>query len=51
MTYRLDSDINWDYGKVIDKRTNEIIAPSQIPKWKKVEEDFYGRIINILKYF
>jgi hypothetical protein len=51
MTYRLDSDISWDYGKVLDKETNEIFAPSPNPKWKKVEENFYGRIVNILKYF
>lgn len=42
MTYRLDSDILWSYGKIIDKQTNEIVAPSYDPKWKKVEDKFFG---------
>lgn len=45
MTYRLDSDVNFDYGKVIDKETNEIVAPNLKPKWKEVEKDFYGKKI------
>jgi alpha-1,3-fucosyltransferase len=43
LNYRLDSDIEWDYGKVIDIETNEIIAPSKNPKWKEPEKDFFGK--------
>lgn len=43
MTYRLDSDIEFDYGKVIDIKTNEIIAPAVNPKWRTPDENFYGK--------
>ncbi|XP_070495208.1 alpha-(1,3)-fucosyltransferase C-like [Chironomus tepperi] len=49
MTYRLDSDIRFDYGKVIDIKTNEIIAPAVNPKWKTPDDNFYDdRIIDML---
>jgi hypothetical protein len=45
MTYRLDSDIEFDYGKVIDVKTDEVIAPAVNPKWKVPDEDFSGTIL------
>lgn len=48
MTYRLDSDIEFDYGKVIDIKTNEIIAPAVNPKWKTPDENFYGKNLNLI---
>jgi hypothetical protein len=42
LTYRTDSDIQWDYGKFIEIESNEIIAPSKSPRWRKPDEDFFG---------
>lgn len=36
MTYRLDSDIPWTYFSVIDKWSDEVVAPSLDPFWDKV---------------
>lgn len=47
MTYRLDSDIQFDYGKIVDLETNEIVAPSSSPAWRETDEDFYGKILII----
>ncbi|KAG5676245.1 hypothetical protein PVAND_006094 [Polypedilum vanderplanki] len=41
MTYRLDSDIEFDYGKVISIDTEKVIAPSKNPNWHDIDEDFY----------
>ncbi|XP_068158833.1 alpha-(1,3)-fucosyltransferase C [Drosophila tropicalis] len=35
MTYRLDSDIVWPYGYLIDKETQAIVAPNRQPNWRK----------------
>jgi hypothetical protein len=61
LTYRLDSDILWSYGRIIDKAKNEIYAPSYDPQWKEVDENYYGskkqsfshlrRIIKFLNLF
>ena len=37
MTYRLDSDILWSYGKVIDKRTSKVLAPDHNVEWRNPE--------------
>jgi hypothetical protein len=42
MTYRIDSDLPWFYGKVIDLKTNQIIAPARNIKWRQPDEDFEG---------
>lgn len=39
----MDSDIQWSYGKIIDKVTKKIFAPSYDPQWKEVDEQFYGK--------
>lgn len=49
MTYRMDSDIKWDYGKVYDKETNEFVAPFASPKWREIDNDFFGRKIIFIK--
>ncbi|KAL7040042.1 hypothetical protein ACKWTF_000237 [Chironomus riparius] len=41
MTYRFDSDIPWFYGRIVEKSTSEIIAPSMNPTWKEPESNFY----------
>jgi len=42
MTYRMDSDVEWDYGKIVKAETNEVIAPSKKPDWKTPEDSFFG---------
>lgn len=42
MTYRLDSDIKWAYGGIIDKSTGATIAPAMHPPWRQPDNDFYG---------
>lgn len=36
MTYRLDSDIPWTYFSIIDKWSDDVIAPSTNPFWDEV---------------
>lgn len=40
MTYRLDSDILWLYGKIVDLETNKIIEPSVNVNWEDPDETF-----------
>ncbi|KAG5669979.1 hypothetical protein PVAND_000268 [Polypedilum vanderplanki] len=49
MHYRLDSDIEFDYGKVVAINSVKAIAPSKNPNWMKVDEDFYDE--EFLKIF
>jgi hypothetical protein len=42
MTYRVDSDILFPYGEVMDKETKHFMAPAINIKWKQAEEDFTG---------
>ena len=42
MTYRMDSDVEWDYGKILKKDTNDVIAPSRNPKWMTPDDKFFG---------
>ena len=37
LTYRLDSDVLWSYGMVLDIETNAVIAPSKTARWRKPE--------------
>jgi alpha-1,3-fucosyltransferase len=46
MTYRLDSDVVWDYGKIVSAETNEVIAPSKNPDWKSPDDSFFGKKIH-----
>jgi alpha-1,3-fucosyltransferase len=41
MTYRMDSDIKWDYGRVIAIETKEVIAPSINPQWIQPDDQFF----------
>lgn len=43
MTYRMDSDIFYSYGRYFDLVTNKTITPNPNIVWKPREEDFYGR--------
>jgi alpha-1,3-fucosyltransferase len=40
MTYRLDSDIPWPYGRVIDLETQKVVNPSTNVNWKNIEENY-----------
>jgi alpha-1,3-fucosyltransferase len=42
MTNRLDSDILFPYGEVLDIDTDEVIAPGYNIKWRQPEDDFTG---------
>lgn len=42
MTYRFDSDIQWHYGSIYNKQTNQYVAPSKNPKWREPEKEFFG---------
>lgn len=48
MTYRLDSDILWLYGKIIDLETGKILDPSLNVDWKNPNENFVDD--EILKF-
>lgn len=37
LTYRLDSDVLWSYGMVLDIETGAVVAPSKSAKWRKPE--------------
>ena len=37
LTYRLDSDVFWNYGLFIDKETGRGVAPSKYAKWREPE--------------
>jgi len=41
MTYRMDSDIKWDYGRVLKTETEEVIAPSKNPQWLIPDDQFF----------
>lgn len=43
MTYRIDSDIFWSYGKVFDINTNEVVGPGPNPAWKTFDVNFFGK--------
>lgn len=42
MTYRLDSDILWTYGSILDLETKKVIAPATNIKWKEPDAAFFG---------
>jgi alpha-1,3-fucosyltransferase len=42
MTYRVDSDILFPYGEVLDRTTKHVIAPAMSIKWRKPEDNFTG---------
>lgn len=42
MTYKLHSDIVWNYGEVIDKVTGAVIAPNVNIQWREIDENFEG---------
>jgi alpha-1,3-fucosyltransferase len=44
MTYRLDSDIVFAYGKTIDIESGVKVAPGTDIKWRHPIENFTGRI-------
>jgi len=42
MTYRMDSDVEWDYGKIVKSDTNDVIAPSRNPNWMTPDDKLFG---------
>jgi len=45
MTYRLDSDVVWPYGQLIDTETGALVAPSVSPPWRKRPVAFNDSVI------
>lgn len=43
MTYRLDSDIGWYYGEVVELQSGLVIAPGTNVQWLEPDPKFYGR--------
>jgi alpha-1,3-fucosyltransferase len=43
MTYRLNSDIFYGYGRVVDLKTDAVVAPKLEVTWRQPPEDFKGR--------
>jgi alpha-1,3-fucosyltransferase len=46
MNHRLDSDISWPYGEVIDLETGKVIAPGFDVSWKKPDNNFKGKTMQ-----
>jgi Fucosyltransferase, N-terminal len=48
MTYRLDSDVLWNYyGAFVDRQTGEQVAPlpgGRAPIWRTPDKDFFGEL-------
>ena len=42
MTYKSNSDIQWQYGRINEVRTSKNIAPMQFPKWREFPENLNG---------
>ncbi|XP_043658247.1 alpha-(1,3)-fucosyltransferase C [Drosophila teissieri] len=45
MTYRLDSDVFWPYGQLLDIATNAVVAPSVKPPWRKPPATFNDSLV------
>lgn len=50
MTYRMDSDIQWNYGFTVDIKTGDKIAPALNVHWKEPDDDFNGITISDALY-
>uniref|UniRef100_U5EV02 Fucosyltransferase n=1 Tax=Corethrella appendiculata TaxID=1370023 RepID=U5EV02_9DIPT len=37
MTYRMDSDVLWNYGDIVDLHTNQVVAPAHNPNWREID--------------
>lgn len=46
MSYRLDSDISWNYGHTVDIETGNKIAPALDVHWREPDDDFNGKKIK-----
>ncbi|XP_016970672.2 alpha-(1,3)-fucosyltransferase C [Drosophila rhopaloa] len=45
MTYRLDSDVVWPYGQLLDIETDAVVAPSASPYWRKPPASFNDSVV------
>ncbi|XP_017009342.2 alpha-(1,3)-fucosyltransferase C [Drosophila takahashii] len=45
MTYRLDSDVVWPYGQLLDIETGAVVAPSERPHWRKPPASFNDSVV------
>ena len=43
MSYRLDADILFPYGEVLDQETENVLAPAKNIQWKQPENDYKGK--------
>lgn len=46
MTYRLDSDIIWSYGSIIDIASGKVVAPSSDVQWRE-PENIQGNFLQV----
>lgn len=47
MTYRLDSELEWFYGKMIDIAKGEVVAPAKNVAWRTPDENFQGELTKV----
>lgn len=45
MTYRLDSEVVWNYNNFVDGDTGTLVAPSERPQWRKDFEEYYNETL------
>ncbi|XP_062699416.1 alpha-(1,3)-fucosyltransferase C isoform X2 [Aedes albopictus] len=45
MTYRLDSDVVWNYNNFVDAETEVVLGPSERPQWRRGFEEYYNETV------
>lgn len=45
MTYRLDSDVVWNYNNFVDAETEVVVGPSERPQWRNDHEEYYNETV------
>lgn len=48
MNYRMNSDVQWDYGIIEDIKTGEKIAPAVNPPWRNPDEEYFSNMEKIV---
>ncbi|XP_062539992.1 alpha-(1,3)-fucosyltransferase C [Armigeres subalbatus] len=45
MTYRLDSDVVWNYNNFVDAVTDVVVSPNERPQWRRDFEEYYNETV------
>lgn len=45
MTYRLDSEVVWNYNDFVDAETGLVVGPSDRPQWRRDFEEYYNETL------